>query len=300
MLDIGASFRFSKNVVRTLTILAPGLLGGSVAQAARAREAAERIVIWAQRPEVRLALAEQPWCDAIADSPETAVHDAQLIVIAAPVTRINELIDRIAPHLATHAVVTDVGSVKAEICRHGANALAAAGSAPGIEFIGSHPMAGSALTGWAHGDPELFAGCPCFVTPYNSPAESQLTTVVRFWRDLGSEVVTLPPDEHDEIVAHISHLPQIIATNLGTLLGSKPPNWSQLAGNGLRDTTRIAASDSTMWLDILEQNSDEILRALDGFEDDLHHFHSALANRDWTALRTRLERGKVWRDSLRP
>ncbi len=281
-------------VVNNLVILAPGLLGGSVAQAARARDAARHITIWARRPEVRLALAEQPWCDAVADSPEAAVAAADLVVIAAPVTRINDLVDRIAPHLPATATVTDVGSVKAEICRHGHTALATGGAT----FIGSHPMAGSALTGWEHGDPELFHDRTCFVTPHGEPDDARLTALVKFWRDLGSRVVTLAPDQHDEIVAHISHLPQVIATSLGNVLHGKPANWSQFAGNGLRDTTRIAASDATMWIDILQQNRDEILRALNACEDELHHFKSALANRDWTTLRARLERGKTWRDSL--
>ena len=207
-----------------------------------------------------------------------------------------EMIDRIAAHLKTGAIVTDVGSVKAEICRHGASALATSGTT----FVGSHPMAGSEKTGWANADPELFAGKTCFVTPREDDNTTATETVVRLWRDLGCEVVSVGADQHDEIVAHISHLPQILATNLGTLLGKRPGQWSQLAGNGLKDTTRIAASDATMWIEILEQNRDEILRALNGFESDLHQFRSALSNRDWTDLRTRLEHGKSWRDSLRP
>ena len=285
-------------VVNTLAILAPGLLGASVAQAARHRGAAQRIVIWARRAEVRLALAEQSWCDDVAETPELAVEGADMVVIAAPVTRINELVERIAPHLSPAAIVTDVGSVKAEICRHGTAALADRANGP--VFIGSHPMAGSALTGWTHGNAELFDSRTCFVTPFNSPDDARLSTLVRFWRDLGSEVVTLAPDQHDEIVAHISHLPQVVATSLGNVLGAKPANWSQFAGNGLRDTTRIAASDATMWIDILQQNRDEILRALSACEDELHHFRAALSNRDWTALRARLEKGKTWRDSLNP
>ena len=285
-------------MVDTLVILAPGLLGGSVAQAARARGAVRRIVIWARRPEVRLKLADQPWCDEVAATPEAAVAKASLVVIAAPVTRINDLTDRIASHLPADSIVTDVGSVKAEICRHAQASLANAKST--ALFIGSHPMAGSALTGWENGDPALFERRTCFVTPATGAPEAAVETVVRFWHDLGSEVVTVDADRHDEIVAHISHLPQVIATTLGTTLATKPANWSQLAGNGLKDTSRIAASDATMWIDIFEQNREEILRALNHYEDDLHHFKTALANRNWTELRTRLERGKAWRDQLRP
>lgn len=296
MLDNFRPIPFDQDVIDTLAILAPGLLGASVARAAKARGAAQRVVIWARRPEVRLAIADQPWCDAVAASAEEAVTDANIVVVATPVTRMAEMIDRIASHLPAGALVTDVGSVKAEICRHGATALAATEAT----FVGSHPMAGSEKTGWTNADPELFSGKTCFVTPRENDDAAATETIVRFWRDLGAEVVTVGADEHDEIVANISHLPQIIATNLGTLLGGRPAPWSQLAGNGLKDTTRIAASDATMWVEILEQNRDEILRALDGFENDLHQFRSALSNRDWTDLRTRLERGKAWRDSLRP
>jgi cyclohexadieny/prephenate dehydrogenase len=291
-----ATCGFTNNVIANLAILAPGLLGASVAQAVRARGVANRIVIWARRPEVRLAIAEQPWCDDVPDTPESAVTDADLVIVASPVTRIPELIERIATALPADAIVTDVGSVKAEICRQAEVSLAKTGAT----FVGSHPMAGSALTGWRNADPELFVQRTCFVTPTGETSDAATESVVRFWRDLGSEVVTTSADQHDEIVAHISHLPQVIATSLGTLLGQRPANWSQLAGNGLKDTTRIAASDATMWVEILEQNRDEIMRALNGFEDDLHAFRAALANRDWTELRTRLERGKSWRDGLRP
>src|SRR5450759_1553056 len=107
-----------------LTILAPGLLGGSVARAARARGVPARIVVRARRPEIRLKLREQPWCDAVADTPAEAVHGAMIVVIAAPVDQIVPLLRQIAPHLAPGAMVTDVGSVKGEIARLGHAALA--------------------------------------------------------------------------------------------------------------------------------------------------------------------------------
>src|SRR4051812_4836261 len=124
-----------------LTILAPGLLGGSVARAARARGVAQRIVLWARRPEVRLKLREQPWCDAVADTPQEAARGASLVVIAAPVDKIVDLTREIAPELHAETVVTDVGSVKGEIARLGATAVGSRGY-----FIGAHPMAGSEKT----------------------------------------------------------------------------------------------------------------------------------------------------------
>ena len=278
-----------------LTILAPGLLGGSVARAARARGAAQRIVLWARRPEARFALRNQPWCDAVADTLAEAVREATLIVIAAPVDKIVPLVAQIAPALRRGAIVTDVGSVKGEIARLGQVALTPVGA----HFVGAHPMAGSEKTGWEHGTEELFTRRTCFVTPLAETDPTALETVVAFWRELGSEVVTVSPDQHDEIVAHISHLPQVIASSLCAFLATKNSAWRNYAGGGLRDTTRIAGSDPHLWRSILEQNRDEVLRALRQFQDELHGFQIALANRDYVDVVARLDRGKAYRDQFR-
>lgn len=282
-------------LVDHLVILAPGLLGGSVAQAARARGVAQRITVWARRPETRLALQNQPWCDTVAESPEAAVRGATLVVLAAPVDKIVELARQVAPQLSGGAILTDVGSVKGEICRQGRAAVPA-----GVHFIGSHPMAGSTHTGWENSSADLFEKRVCFVTPFDDNPPVVVAQVARFWDELGSEVVTLHPDKHDEIVAHISHLPQAIATSLAVFLGGRDLAWRNLAGGGLRDTTRIAASDASMWVEIFQQNRDEVLRALRGYQDELHAFHSAVANGDWMEVRARLERGQAWRNGFRP
>ncbi|MDP3073479.1 MAG: prephenate dehydrogenase/arogenate dehydrogenase family protein [Opitutaceae bacterium] len=278
-----------------LTILAPGLLGGSVARAVRTHGVAQRIVIWARRPETRLALREQPWCDAVADTPEAAVREASLVVIAAPVDRIVPLAQQIAKALPAGAIVTDVGSVKGEIARLGAAAVA-----PRAHFIGAHPMAGSEKTGWEHGTAELFAHRTCFITPLPDSDPRAVESVAAFWRALGAEVVSVGADEHDEIVAHISHLPQVIASSLCAFLAAQHPAWRNHAGGGLRDTTRIAGSDPHLWRTILEQNRDEVLRALRGFEEELHAFQIALSNRDYVEIAARMERGKAYRDQFRP
>lgn len=276
-----------------LTILAPGLLGGSVAKAAYARGLARRIVIWARRPEVRKPLREQLWCNQVFDTPAEAVYSANLVVLAAPVEKIVGLARQIAPHLPAGAVVTDVGSVKTELCR-----LCTAAMPAQAAFVGSHPMAGSQKTGWENSSPTLFEGRTCFVTPTPTTATAAIETVVQFWRSLGANVTPLSPEEHDRIVAHISHLPQALATTLCSFLAQKNPVWRDFAGGGLRDTTRIAASDATMWIEIFQQNHNEVLRALSEFQQELQGFNTALANRDWEELRRRLERGKTYRDGF--
>jgi prephenate dehydrogenase len=278
-----------------IAILAPGLLGASVARAARHYGAAKRIALWARRPETRLQLKGQPWCDYIADTPADAVREAQLVVICSPVDQIVSLIGQIAPHLIAGAIVTDVGSVKGEICRLGDEALA-----PRAHFVGSHPMAGSEKTGWEHGRADLFFRRTAFVTPRPSTDPKATERVVAFWAALESDVATVAPDTHDEIVANISHLPQVLASSLCASLAKKDVRWRNYSGGGLRDTTRIAGSDPKLWKTILEQNRDEVLRALRAYQEELHAMERSLANRDWFEVQAIMERGKAYRDQFRP
>ena len=278
-----------------IAILAPGLLGASVARAARHYGAAQGLTLWARRPEVRLQLKDQPWCDRVADTPAEAVTGAALVIICAPVDQIVALVGQIAPALDPGAIVTDVGSVKGEICRQGHKALAA-----GRHFVGSHPMAGSEKTGWEHGRADLFKGRVTFVTPLPESDAKAAERVAAFWQALESDVATLEPDAHDEIVAHISHLPQVLASTLCASLARRDPKWRNFSGGGLRDTTRIAGSDPKLWKTILEQNRDEVLRAVRAYQEELHGMERALANRDWFEVQAILERGKAYRDPFRP
>lgn len=279
----------------SLAILAPGLLGASVAMAARARGAASTIRIWARRPETRLEVHGQPWCDSVHPTPAEAVADADLVVLCTPVDQIARLVAEIAPALKPGALVTDVGSVKASVCREAAAALGADGRR---RFIGSHPMAGSEKTGWEAGSATLFEKRTCFVTPFPEADPADVDRVASFWHALGAKLASATPDAHDEIVASISHLPHVAAAALCATLGAAEADWRPYAGNGLRDTTRIASGDPGMWLAILDSNRDEVLRALRRYEDTLHQIHTALANRDWVALRGTLARAKSYRDGL--
>jgi cyclohexadieny/prephenate dehydrogenase len=294
-LDSRRGFCVPAAMLDQLTVLAPGLIGASVAQAAAARGIARSTVLWARRPETRFALKGQPWCSAVAETPEEAAEGASFVLVAAPVDRIVPLVRQIAPRLRDGTIVSDVGSVKGEIARLGHEALDGR-----AHFVGAHPMAGSEKTGWEHASAELFERRTCFVTPLASTPAGAVTRVVAFWRDLGAEAVTVDPDLHDEIVAHISHLPQVLASSLCAFLAGRDPTWSNFAGGGLRDTTRIAASDPKLWAAILEHNRDEVLRALRRFQDELQGFQAALANRDFIEIAARLERGRAYREKFRP
>jgi len=319
-------------MISQLSIIAPGLLGASIAKAVDARRTAlaarayavvaaepsasrlpQRISIWARREEVRREIIKQPWCDAAPETLAEAATNASLappseaatltaaranalVVIAAPVTHIVPLIRELAPHLPAGAIVTDVGSVKGEICRNAHAALAKL--APHAHFVGSHPMAGSEKTGWQHAQANLFEGRTCFVTPLTETDPRATEIVAQFWQSLGSKVVRAAPSEHDEIVAHISHLPHALAATLCATLAQKNTNWHHHRGGGLRDTTRIAGSDPQLWRTIFEQNREAVLRAIDSFEIELRSFRDALGAKDYDALTDSLARGQHYRQQF--
>lgn len=286
-------------LVGQITVLAPGLLGGSVGMAAKRKGVADRVVVWARRPETRQALARADWCDEVADDPGAAVRSSALVVIAAPVDAVVPLARQVAPSLSAGAVVTDVGSVKSAIVREAHEAVAhVAGPDGRAHFVGAHPMAGSEKTGWENGSPTLFEGRTCFVTPLAGTDRAAVAHIGAFWTALGMTVVQVPPDEHDEIVAHISHLPQVLASALAAFLAGKDPRWRDFAGGGLRDTTRIAASDPALWRTILEANRERVLSALEGLRAELDNFEEDLARSDWAALVRRMSAGKRYRDGF--
>ncbi len=282
------------SMLDVLTILAPGLLGASLAMAVKAHSLAARVQVWSRKVESRLEAARQAWCDAVYETPEAAVQNADLVVVCSPVETIVPLVERIAAYLAPQTIVTDVGSTKSLICRHAHRAMR-----EDTAFIGSHPMAGSEKSGMHHAAATLFRQRCCFVTPLLDTPESAVETVVRFWRELDMQVTTISPEAHDEIVAHISHLPHLLASVLCLHLAKRDEKWAAFSGPGLADTTRVAAGNASLWQAILQQNREEVLRAISQFENQLHQFKSALANEDYIQVRHQLELGRAFRSQLR-
>jgi prephenate dehydrogenase len=232
------------------------------------------------------------WCDATFDRADDACRGSQLVVLCTPVETIVPLLEQIAPALDSTALVTDVGSTKSLICRQ------ARGVSGDFHFIGSHPMAGSERTGMAHARGDLFEGAACILTPLDEDADTEITRLQELWQAVGMQVVKTTPEKHDEIVAHISHLPHLLASSLCSYLAAKDHDWKQLAGGGLRDTTRVAAGDPGLWQQILGQNREEVLRAIDGFEHELHALKTALLEDDRPTLLKQLSRGQHYRDQM--
>jgi cyclohexadieny/prephenate dehydrogenase len=261
--------------------------------AARRFGVAGRVRVWARRAESREACAESDWCCGAFADPGEAVAGSGLVVICTPVDRIVETVRSCSRSLMPGALVTDVGSTKSRICRHASHEVPSE-----TVFIGSHPMAGSEKSGMHHARADLFQGRACMVTPLEQAPPEAVDCLVRFWRQIGMDVSSLSPEKHDEIVARISHLPHLLASVLALQLSRSPDPWKALAGNGLRDTTRIAAGSPDIWRSIFEENREELLRALSDFEDQLAEVRSHLHNGEWLRLRQMLEKGKQYRDDL--
>lgn len=277
-----------------ITILGPGLLGASLAMAIKKRIPTARVVIWARKPESREICRNKEWCDIVAESPEEAVDGSDLTLLCTPVHSILPLLEQIQPALKEGSTVSDVGSTKVQIC-HGAQRVFRNTSAT---FLGSHPMAGSELTGMENARADLFEDAACILTPLPDTTDTTIQTLGTFWKSLQMHVTTVPPETHDAIVAHISHLPHVLASVLCNYLSRKDNFWQTLGGGGLRDTTRIAAGDPELWKQIIEQNRDEILQAITGFEKELNALKTALTRNDSTGILSLLRQGKTYRDQL--
>lgn len=276
-----------------ITILGTGLLGGSLAMAAKNRSVCQRVHVWSRRAETRAQAAASDCVDTVFDRADEACHGSDLIVLCTPVDTIVPLLQQIAPAVAPNALITDVGSTKSRICREAVGVSDLKGT-----FIGSHPMAGSEQTGMAHARETLFDHATCILTPLDEAPAADVARLKSFWQALGMIVTSLSPEKHDEAVAHISHLPHMLASALASYLEQKPDGWKALSGGGLRDSSRIASGDPSLWCQIFEHNREEVIRAIDGFEDELHRLKSSLLNEDNQSLHKQLQRGKQFRDQL--
>ncbi len=278
-----------------VTIIAPGLLGASLAAAMREKGMAGEIRIWARRAEVRKACQREDWCDCVFDDLEQSVVDADLVWIASPVGVVGRIARVIAPHLRKGAIVSDVGSTKSMIVEQCEAALADSGT----HFVGSHPMAGSEKSGHEYADASLFEGMPCFVTPTDQTENGALNQILEFWSLLGMELTETTPEVHDRIVASVSHLPHLVASALSyTLAKSVDSTWLKHAGNGLADTTRIASGSVPVWKDIIQQNREQIMPMLSSLILNLEEIKYRIEAGDADTLGEILEQGKSFRDQL--
>jgi prephenate dehydrogenase len=276
--------------ISTLAVVGVGLLGGSVALAARRRGVVRR-VIGVDRDD---AVLHRACAGGILDeaSPEVAAAAAvaDLVVVCVPVDVIASQVLLAASACRPGTLLTDVGSTKQAIVEAIRHRLP-----PGAAFVGSHPLAGSEKNGADHADADLFEDRLVVLTPMPEVEASAVGQVSDFWQALGARVQVLGPEEHDRAVALTSHLPHLLAA---ALAGTLPTELDELTATGFRDVTRVAAGSPRLWGPILQANRQAVLDALARLEAQLEHFRRALAEDDRAALERMLEAGKRGRDRL--
>ncbi len=279
----------------TVAIVGVGLIGGSVGLALRRRGLAENVVGIGRRA-VSLDMAHR--VGAVTQSTQdlkSGLASAELIVVCTPVAQIVEQVRQVAAFGSWRSLITDVGSTKGWIVGQ-VESLLQDGTLPaGTRYVGSHPIAGSEQTGVAQADAELFDGRVVVVTPTPRTPEADVAVVSDFWSALGADVRRLTPAAHDAVLAATSHVPHVVAFALADSVADD--DWPLSAG-GLRDTTRIAASDPELWAQILLSNRDEVLRALERYQQSLDGLRDALRQDDKARLLEFLSQAKRKRDAV--
>ena len=257
-----------------VTILGIGLIGSSIARAVRVAMPSVRLTGYDADAEVRGVADALQLFDDIADSGGAAVIDADLVILCVPVGAMGAAAAEFAADLPAEAVVSDVGSCKAEVVRALGDALS------GATIVPAHPVAGTERSGPEAGFATLFHGRWCILTPPEGTDRLAVERVAAFWRRLGAEIETMAPDHHDRVLAITSHLPHLIAyTIVGTASDMEEVTRSEVikySAGGFRDFTRIAASDPTMWRDVFLANKDAVLDMLQRFSEDLTALQRAI------------------------
>lgn len=282
-------------MIQRLAIVGLGLLGGSVAKAARAHGLAREIVGIGRDPgKLAPALADRTVDRTTTDLP-AGLAGADFVVLAAPVAMIERLLPAVWAAADAEALLTDVGSTKRDIVRV-AQRLAAARS---LQFVGSHPMSGSEQSGYAVARADLFLDSTVIVTPTDASEPRAVKGVSAFWEGVGAgRIVVLDPETHDRAVAAISHLPHLVACALVDALGHADPNAADLAARGFKDTTRIAAGDPTVWTEIFLANRGALGAVTREFLRSLAELTKAIEAGNADELKTRLADVKARRERL--
>jgi cyclohexadieny/prephenate dehydrogenase len=272
-----------KPLFNHLALIGVGLIGSSIARAARAQGVVREIVTTARSAATRKRVAELNLADKVVETNIEAVAGADLVIVCIPVGACGAVAKEIGPHLAPGATVSDVGSVKGSVLREMAPHLPA-----GVHFIPAHPVAGTEHSGPDAGFAELFVNRWCILTPPENADKAAVERLAAFWRALGANVETMSAEHHDLVLAATSHLPHLIAyTIVGTADELSAVTRSEVlkfSAGGFRDFTRIAASDPTMWRDVFLHNKEAVLEMLGRFNEDVSALTRAIRSGDGKTL----------------
>ena len=269
-----------------VAIVGTGLIGGSIALAMKKKQLANE-VIGVSRHKKSILLAQKRGAIDKGSLSFDIIKDADLLILATPVDTIIELAPLISKIIRKGCMVTDVGSTKKELVK----------KLDGIFplYVGSHPLAGSEKRSIANAHSNIFKDSLCILTPTKKTNDKVINKIRTLWSKMGAEIVLLTPQTHDKILSFVSHLPHITAFSLIDVI---PRKYLKFASSGLRDTTRIAASDSRLWTDIFLSNSKNIIKNIELLQDKLSQIKLAIQKKDRKRLSSILKKAKNRREAL--
>jgi prephenate dehydrogenase len=271
---------------KKVAIIGTGLIGGSIALAIKKHHLAERIV-GVSRHNKSLLLAKKKGAIDKGSLSLDIIKDADLLILAAPVNIIIKLAPSIAKIVRKDCIVTDVGSTKEKIVASLEKRF--------LNFVGSHPLAGSEKRGIINAEADIFKGSLCILTPTKNTNKKAFKKIKLLWSNASAKTIILSPSTHDNILSFVSHLPHIVAFSL---ISAIPKQYLKFASTGLKDTTRIAASDSELWSEIFLSNKKNILKAIELLQDNLSRIKTSIQRKDKKRLVQILKEAKIKRQKL--
>ncbi|MEL7461092.1 MAG: prephenate/arogenate dehydrogenase family protein [Pseudomonadota bacterium] len=284
-------------IYERVALIGLGLIASSMAHGMRRANVAGEIVGTARSAQTRETTKDLGFCDTVVDTAAEAVAGADLVVLATPVGAMEAVARDIGPHLKPGATVTDVGSVKRAVLDAVVPHLPQT-----VQFVGSHPMAGTEDSGPASGFAELFDNRWCLIVPSRGADEKAVAMVEAFWRALGSDTDRMTADHHDIVCSVVSHCPHLIAyTMVGVADDLRRVTDSEVikySAAGFRDFTRIAASDPVMWRDVFLTNKDATLEILGRFTEELFALQRAIRTGDGAHLEEYFTRTRAIRRGI--
>ncbi len=282
---------------KQMTIAGVGLIGGSLALVARRKRLVGRIVGFG-RTEANLDIAmARGMINSASRDPVEAAKGSDLLLLAVPIVTMRATLEKMVPHLAPDAVVTDVGSVKGWVVRELEPLIN-----PPMTLVAAHPVAGKETTGAVAADPALFRDRRVIITPSAKSTEAAIAKIEKLWAATGARVERMDPDLHDALLARASHLPQILSSALAAALLDERVGglWAaEFGASGLHDTTRLASSSWEMWRDIFVTNREALKSALKLFGATFAEFERMIEAGDIDALEKLFERGRQMREKIK-
>lgn len=277
-----------------IAILGAGLLGGSVALSIRKHHPQVKVALWARR-EAPLLRAQELGIELASTDLSAVVADADIVILATPVGVMGHLAQQIVDlRKGEKFILTDVGSVK----RLTHELIEPVVRDTDVVYIGSHPMAGSENAGIEAARVDLTDNAACIITTDRSDLTREMDELIQFWKSLHCRVRQMTPEDHDYAVARISHFPHSLAC-IGAKVGLAFEDIADISGGGLRDTTRVASGDPSLWTEILLENRDALQRSLSECVDELKQFQSLLKNNDHSEMLEYLVEAKRKRDLIK-